>query len=93
MYARKYKVLLGGEKHQQWIGVPTNTIVHTFLDVFVVKDDHDITRSAFNINQTLKALQRHLICLTGYDNEYILDEIGGKDKIEYEINVSVEDDK
>ena len=78
-----------GKNHQQLIVVPTHAIVHTCLDVFVVKDVHDITRGAFNITQTRKDLQRHLICLTDYDNDYILDEIGGKYKIKYEIMVSV----
>ena len=56
MYARKDKVLLVEKKHQQLIVLPTHTIVHTCLDVFVVKDVNDITRSDFNINQTLKYL-------------------------------------
>ena len=78
---------------QQLIVVPTHIIVHTCPDVFVAKYFHDITRSAFNINQTRKDLQRHLICLTDSDNDYILDEIGGRDKIEYKINVSVENER
>ena len=84
---------MGGVNQRQLIVVPTHTIVHTCIDVFVVKDVNDITRSDFNINQTRKALQRHLICLTYSDNDYILNEIGGRDKIEYKINISVEDDK
>ena len=47
----------------------------------------------FNINQTRKDLQRHLIFLNDSDNDYIIDEIGGRDKIEYKINVSVDDEK
>ena len=82
-----------GENNQQLIFFPTHTIVHTCLDVFVAKYGHDITISAFNINQTRKDLQRYLICLTDSDNDYIIDEIGGKEKIEYKINVSVEDEK
>ena len=82
-----------GKNHQHLIVVPTHTIVNTCLDVFVVKDGHDITISAFNINQTRKYLQRYLICLTKYDNDYILDGIGVRDKIEYKINVIVEDEK
>ena len=81
-----------GENNQQLIVVPTHTIVHTCLNVFVVKDVHDITRGVFNINQKRKDLQRHLICLTDYDNDYIIDGIGGRDKIEYNIYVSVEDE-
>ena len=93
MYARKDKVLLGGKNHQQLIVVTTHIIVHTCLYVFVVKDVLDITISVFNINQTRKYLQRHLIFLTDYDNDYIIDEIGGRDKIDYKINVIVEEEK
>ena len=82
-----------GENHKQLIVVTTHTIVHTCPDVFVVKYVNDIIISAFNINQTRKYLQRHLICLTDYDNDYILDEIRGRENIEYKINVSVEDEK
>ena len=93
MYARKDKVLLGGKKPSTINIFTTHTIVHTCLDVFVLKDGHDITISDFNINQTIKYLQRHLIFLNDSDNDYIIDEIGGRDKIEYNIFVSVEDDK
>ena len=50
----KTKCYWEGENIQQLIVVPTHTIVNTCLDVFVVKDGHDITISAFNINQTRK---------------------------------------
>ena len=92
MYARKEKLLLRGEKSSTVNSCPTHNIVNTCLDVFVVKYVHDITISAFNINQTRKDLQRHLICLTDYNNDYILDGIEGRDKIEYKINVIVEDE-
>ena len=45
----KTKCYLEGGNHQQLIVVPTHTIVHTFIYVFVVKYVHDITISAFNI--------------------------------------------
>ena len=93
MYARKYKVLLGGGNNQQLIVVPSHTIVQPCLDVFVVKYFHDIIRSDFNINQTRKDLQRHLIGITDYDNDFITEEICVRDKIEYKTNVSVEDEK
>ena len=69
----KIKCYWEGKNHQQLIVVPTHTIVHTYLNVFVVKDVHDVTRNAFNINQTRKDLKRHLICLTDSDNDYIVD--------------------
>ena len=85
--------LIGLHSHQKLIVVTTHTIVNTCLDVFVVKDVHNITRSAFKINQKRKDLQRHLICLTDYDNDYILYGIGDGEKIEYKIYVSVEDER
>ena len=82
-----------GKNNQQLIVVPTYIIVNTCIDVFVVKDVHDITRSAFNINQTRKSLKRHLIGINDYDNDYILYGIGDGDKIEYKIYVSLEDER
>ena len=41
----------------------------------VVKNVHDITREIWNRTQPHKDLHRHPICLTGYDNDYIIDEI------------------
>ena len=86
-------MLLGGENHQQLIVFTTHTIVHTCLDVFVVKYVNDIIISVFIINQTRKDSQRHIICLTDSDNDYIIDNIGGRDKIEYKKNISAEDEK
>ena len=73
MYSRKENCYWEGKNNQQLIVVPTHIIVHTCLDVFVVKDVHDIIISVFNINQTRKDLQRNLICLTDSYNDYILD--------------------
>ena len=36
-----------GKNHQQLTFFTTHTIVHSCLDVFVVKDVHDITRNVF----------------------------------------------
>ena len=36
---------------------------------------HDVPRSVCNINQAKHALQRHPICLTESDNNYILEKL------------------
>ena len=54
----------------------------------VVKDVHDIPRSICNIHQTKQNLQRHPVCLTDSDPDYILEEIEYRDKIEYEPNIN-----
>ena len=89
----KTKCYWEGKNHQKSIVVTTHTILHTCLDIFLVKDVHDITISAFNINQTRKDLLGHLIGITDYDNYYILDGIGVRDKIEYKRNVIVKSEK
>ena len=69
--------------------VPKRTIVHPCLDDIVVKDVHNIHRNNLIRNQESLTLQRHTICFTHYDHDYILDEIRHRDKIEHEINISV----
>ena len=59
----------------------------------VMKYYHGIPGSVCNIKQEIQYLQIHPICLTGSDRDYILDEIVCRDKTEYKINISVEDDK
>ena len=56
-------------------------MVRLVLWCIVVKDVHDITKSGFNINQSRSYLQRHLICLTENDNDYTLDEILNREKL------------
>ena len=71
----------------------TRNILHPCIDVMVVKDVHNNPRSVCNRNQAKKYLQRHHICLTYSDRDYIIDEIGCRDKIEYEINISIKYDE
>ena len=81
-----------GETHRQHvIVVPAHTIIHTCLDDMVVKYVQYITRSVCNRNKSKQALQIHPVYLTEYDHDYILDEIGNIDKIEYEGNISIGD--
>ena len=53
-----------------------------------VKHVHDIPRIICNRNQTKQNLQRHPVCLTDSDHEYILEEIEYRYKIEYEPNIN-----
>ena len=53
----------------------TRTIVHTYLDVILVNQVKQITKSVWNINQEQKYLQRHPIRLTESDHDYILNKI------------------
>ena len=59
----------------------------------VVKGVYAITRSVCNRNQEKLTLQRHPICLTDSDHDYIIDKIGRREKNYYERNISVEDDE
>ena len=59
----------------------------------LVKDVHDITISVFNRNQAKQDLQRHAIYLNDSDHNYNIEKYICRDKIGYERNMSVEDDK
>ena len=61
--------------------------MHKCLDVVAVKYVHDTPRSVFDINQSKKVLQRHPICLTDPDHDYIFEEIECIEKKLYEINI------
>ena len=63
------------KKKQQVIIFPTQTIVHTCLDVVTVKYVHDIPKSICNRNNKKQDLRKHPICLTDSDHDYILEEI------------------
>ena len=52
-----------------------------------------ITKSSCNINQTHRDLQCNTIFITDSDNDFILDKIKIRDTIEYERNMSVDDNK
>ena len=53
----------------------------------------DIPRSVYNKNQAREDLQVHPTCLSDSDNNYTIDEIWRREKIEYERNIRVEYDK
>ena len=60
--------------------------MHPCLNVVSVKYVHDIPKIVCNRNNSKQALQKHPICLTDCDNDYILGEIEHRDKIDLEIN-------
>ena len=76
---------------KQTIAILTRTVVHPFLDIFVVKYVQDILRSFCNKNQAHQVLQRYYVCITDSDHDYILDEILRQDQIEYERKIKIED--
>ena len=81
------------KNQQQVIVFLTHTIIYPCIDVMAVKYIDDINTSVSNRNQQKKALKLHPICLTESDHDYIVDKFLHRDKIEYEKNISVEDDE
>ena len=78
---------------QQTIIVPTRTILHPRLDVITIRYVQDIPKNVCNRIQAKKSIQRHPICMTDADYDYILDEIELREKNEFERNVSVNSDE
>ena len=66
------------------ITVPTRTILHPQLEVNAVTDFHEIPKSICTRTQAKKSISIQPICLTYSDYDYILEEIGRQDKIEFE---------
>ena len=64
------------------ITVPTHTILHTRLEVISVTDFHAIHTSVCTRKQAKKSISKQPICLTDYDYNYLLEEIGRQEKIE-----------
>ena len=67
--------------------LPKRTILHPQLEVDSIKDFHAIPTSVCSITQAKKTISRQLISLTDADYNYILEEIGRRDKIEFEREV------
>ena len=74
------------------ITVPTCTILHPQLEFNVITDFHAITTSVCSRTQEKKSISRQPICLTDADYDYILEEIGHREKIEFEREVDVYSD-
>ena len=69
------------------IKVPTSTILHPKLEGDAITDFHAIPRSVCSRTHAKKVISRQPICLTDADYDYILEEIGRQDKIEFEREV------
>ena len=74
------------------ITVPTLKILHPQLEVNAITDFHAIPTSVCSRTQAKKAIWRQSIFLTDADYDYILEEIGCQDKIEFEREVDVYSD-
>ena len=77
---------------QHVITVPTRTILHPRLEVNAVTDFHAIPKSVCTRTQAKKSISRHPIYLTDSDYDYILEENGRQEKIEFERDVEVHSD-
>ena len=69
--------------------MPTRTILHPQLEVYAITDFHAIPTSVCSRTQSKKSISRQPICLTDADYDYILEEIGRRDKIDFEREVDV----
>ena len=69
--------------------MPTRTIIHPQLEVNSVIDFHAITTIVCTRTQAKKTISIKPICLTDSDYDYILEEIGRRDNIEFERDVEV----
>ena len=74
------------------ITVPTRTIIHPQLEVDAITEFHAIPTSVCSRTKAKKSISRQPICLTGADYDYILEEIGSRDKIEFEREIDVYSD-
>ena len=62
------------QQHKQnFITIPTPTILHPQLEVNAVTDFHAISTSVCNRTQAKKSISRQPICLTDSDYDYILE--------------------
>ena len=69
--------------------VPTRTILHPQLEFNAVTDFHTIPTSVCTSTQAKKYISGQPICLTDSDYDYILEEIGCREKIEFERDAEV----
>ena len=77
------------QPQQHVITVPTRTILPPKLEVNAVTDFNSIPTSVCTITQAKKSISRHPVSLTDSDYDYILEEIGRREKIEFERYVEV----
>ena len=72
--------------------MPTRTIIHPQLEVNAITYFNAIPTSVCSRTQAKKSISRQPICLTGAYYDYILEENGRRDKIEFEREVDVNSD-
>ena len=77
------------QRKQHIITLPTRTILNPQLEVNAVTYFHAITTSVCNMTQAKQIISRQPICLTDSDYDYILEEIGRRDEIDFERDVEV----
>ena len=70
---------------QHAITVPIRTILHPRLVINAVTDFHTVPKSVCNSTLAKTSISRQPICLTDSGYDYILEDIGRQDKIEFEI--------
>ena len=71
--------------------ISTHTIVDPCLEVSVINNTSDITRSIRNKKKSLQAVHRQPICTADVDHDYIIDIIERHDHIEYERKIQNDD--
>ena len=71
------------------ITVPTCTILHPQPEVNAISDFHAIPKCVCTRTQKRKSISRQRICLNDSDSDYILEEIGRQDKIEFDRDIEV----
>ena len=67
--------------------MPTRIIIHPQLGVNAVTAFQTIPTSVCTSTKAKKSISRQPLCLTDSNYDYILEEIGRRDKIEFEIDV------
>ena len=73
-----------------FITVPTRTVIHPKLEVNAVTDFHAIPTSVCTRTQAEKAISRQPIRLNDSEYDYILEEIGLRDKIYFKRDMEVD---
>ena len=74
------------------ITVPTRTIIYPQLEGDSITEFHSIPTSICSRTQAKKIISRQPICVTDADYDYILEEIGRQEKIEFEREIDVYND-
>ena len=64
--------------------MPTRTILHPQLEGDAITYFHAIPRTICSRTQAKESISMQPICLTDADYDYILEEIGRREKIEFE---------